>query len=185
MIKINKKQLEYLLNGASKDEMRHNLQGIYFDIEKKLAVTTNGHILITCPIELEVEVKNLYYSTDSIKLLIQAIKQLPRYVQNADFEIIDGKVNVSGIIITLQDVDGIFPDYKAVIPNIGERQRQFTMSREILESLLKASKDYDKDDKRLTFCLDESDTWNKKSIIVYVGDNQCVAMPMGVSHYGK
>lgn len=185
MIKINKKQLEYLLNGASKDDMRTNLQGIYFDVQNKVAATTNGHILLTCPIVVEVEVENVLYSTDSIKLLIQAIKRLPKYVNEADFEIINGQINVAGIVITLQKVDGIFPDYRAVLPNIEARQRQFTLSREVLENLIAASKQFDKNDKRITFCLSESDRWNRDSLIVYVGDNQCVAMPMGVNQYGK
>lgn len=185
MIKINKKQLEYLLNGASKDDMRTNLQGIYFDVQNKVAATTNGHILLTCPIVVEVEVENVLYSTDSIKLLIQAIKRLPKYVNEADFEIINGQINVAGIVITLQKVDGIFPDYRAVLPNIEARQRQFTLSREVLENLIAASKQFDKNDKRITFCLSESDRWNKESITVYVGDNECVAMPMGINQYGK
>lgn len=52
--------------------------------------------------------------------------------------------NVAGIIITLQKVDGIFPDYRVVLPNIEARQRQFTLSREVLENLIAASKQFDK-----------------------------------------
>lgn len=168
MIKITKNQVEYLLNGASKDDMRTNLQGIYFDVAHKVAVTTNGHIALTCPIETD-EMENRYYTVDSFKLFLAGIKQLPKSLQSYAFEIVDGKIDVAGQVIILRSVDGQFPDYRAVLPKIEERQRQFTMSRDILENLIKASKEFDKNDKRITFCLAETENFADTSVTVFVG----------------
>lgn len=72
-----------------KDDLRPNLQGLYFDKEKSVLVSTDTHKLICIPVDLDIE-QGIYN--------------------------ISPKVAKSSGVSLYSKIDGRFPDYKVVLP---------------------------------------------------------------------
>lgn len=175
-ITINKTELKALLNGTSKDNMRENLSGIYFDTKGLKAVTTNGHMLLSASIIIDGEsIEPFILSPDSIKLALQAINQLGKFITIVEIQSCEGNLTCLGI--PLHTIKAGFPDYSAVIPNINDRQSQIAISIEVLENMIKFAKDSKSNDKFIQFCFATGEKWNEKPFYMYHNMNIGIGMP--------
>lgn len=175
MITIERNNLVALLNASSKDETRPNLQSIYFDVPKKMAVATCGHMLYQFPIEVpEGEEHSVLISAESLRT---ALKVWPKEKPYFNFQK-DESGTYKSFGLTLEVVNAQFPDYETVIPKHEQVNFHYaTISAAILERLVKIAKESDRGNKQpsITFCFGEGEN---DRIVVETLHGNGVIMPM-------
>lgn len=168
MITLQKKDLKAILNASSKDNMRPGLQSVFFDIENKKMVATSGHMLFTFPIGIEGDEKNVLITSESLGNLLKVYPKKVDYVQITSKE---GKYSSLDIPLTVEHSQ--FPDYKLATPSREvNNQFQVTLSRDILENLVKIAKE--SNEKGITFSFKS----HEGAILVDTKEGFGVIMPM-------
>lgn len=106
----------------SPEENRHNLNGIYFHKEdnKLKAASTDGHRLSTSYIEIDIK-ENIQGIIISKKTVFEVKKLLDSFDGEVGVIFTSNQVQFTfgDIIFISKLVDGVFPDYKRVIPDMG------------------------------------------------------------------
>lgn len=105
----------------SPEENRHNLNGIYFHKEdgKLKAASTDGHRLSTSSIDIDIK-ENIQGVIISKKTVFEIKKLLDSYQEDVSLIFTANQVQFTfgNIIFISKLVDGNFPDYKRVIPEV-------------------------------------------------------------------
>ena len=106
----------------SPEESRHNLSGIYFhkDGNKLKAASTDGHRLSTTSIDIDIK-ENIQGVIISKKTVFEIKKLLDNFQGDVGIVFSANQVQFTftDVVFISKLVDGVFPDYKKVIPEIG------------------------------------------------------------------
>lgn len=121
----------------SPEENRHNLNGIYFHKEddKLKAASTDGHRLSTSSINIDIK-ENIQGVIISKKTVFEVKKLLDSYQEDVYLTFTANQVQFTfgQIIFISKLVDGKFPDYKRVIPEISADF--FTVKRSVFSEII-------------------------------------------------
>jgi len=134
---------------ASTDESRYNLTGVYFDPDKEIKnrlrlISTDGHRLSF----VEKDFEDVDFSKfNSIILPRKGLVELQKILSddssktnifNLGFDGNQAIIKRGSTILTMRLVDGVFPDYKQVIPTITDKIIN-TSKEDFLNSLKRVS----------------------------------------------
>jgi DNA polymerase III sliding clamp (beta) subunit (PCNA family) len=126
-INANKLQqaLQFCEPAQSKDQTRYYLNGVYFDKQPDaplVLVATDGHRLHKIEIELEAEFLPLEFNfimpKDAVKSIIKAINNKINEVIEFGIDGRDFALTMISTSIRGQGIDGTYPAYRRVIPNM-------------------------------------------------------------------
>jgi DNA polymerase-3 subunit beta len=117
IIKVKKQYVEYLSRFASKEEVRYYLNGVYFDKKDNALAATDGHRLgyIENAFTADSELPEDGYIIKFSKQALSFIKSF-KYAEEIEI-IIEEKaavVQVWGASMSLDLIDGIYPDWRRV-----------------------------------------------------------------------
>ena len=120
------KALKETLHSCSTDEMKMNLNGVFFDFTENTMsfVSTDGHLLSKHTVDKAAE-KEISFSIDkkpltTLKNLISELEEDDKEVTLA-FNKTNVKFTFNGIEITCSLIQGKFPDYKSIIPKDNDK----------------------------------------------------------------
>jgi DNA polymerase III sliding clamp (beta) subunit (PCNA family) len=145
MITLNNNELlkclEFTRYAISNEETRYYLNGIYFETNAMIA--TDGQRLhkITFKATGKLD-KNFIMHKDTVKTLIQNLKAFKKL--KFDVTISNDSVVSENFNLTFKEIDGAFPDYNRVIPEIKKEQAIGCFHAAYLEDCGKAFKGLDK-----------------------------------------
>ena len=118
---------------VSTDETRYNLNGVYFEPtgETLRLVATDGHRLSLVERDLGVGFAGLKRGVILPKKGLQELRKLLAEAAESGEEKPDAKLGFvensaifrrPGVVLVMRLIEGLFPDYKQVIPKAGEKQ---------------------------------------------------------------
>jgi len=134
--------LKELSKFVSKDDLRPNLQGVYFDSEYKAAVATDAHKLKTLPFNTEKSFsisvnKKRYFDVNKLEYLIKEfnVETLKVYVTEENILIIDSNENFQYQLENNLSYSKYskYPNYTAIIPNKKDFYLSDIPTKEILD----------------------------------------------------
>ena len=106
----------------SPEENRHNLSGIYFhkDDNKLKAASTDGHRLSASSVAIDIK-ENIQGVIISKKTVFEVKKLLDNFQGDVGIAFTANQVQFTfaDVVFISKLVDGVFPDYKKVIPEMG------------------------------------------------------------------
>lgn len=190
-MEYDKENLAVMHCGTNSD-MRYGLDGVYFEPNGD-TIATDTHVLAVC------ENKNRIKGNDNENLgqiiPYKAVRELSKNVGKrnhslflkeankdkltVDFMIKD-ESDGSGAIVSINTIDGRFPDYKKCIPKFGLDKPSIILGLPVLEKIVKTMKDFQKKDeaKMIKMYFKDAD-----SPVKFIAENDekkmtIVAMPM-------
>lgn len=166
-----KKLLDLTKFAMAVEETRYNLNGIYLHMndsgEKLKAAATDGHRLAVASVPLP-ECK-MAPGIFSRKTILEIRKLLDEDDQEVKISTCENKVQfqVGNVVLTARLVDGTFPNYSAVIPNVSDKF--FIVNRkQFIESIDRVAVISDDKSRTIKFEL-KSDTLCLSSVNVTTG----------------
>jgi DNA polymerase-3 subunit beta len=141
--------IERTFFAVSTDETRYNLNGVYFEPsgETLRLVATDGHRLSLVERDLGVTFGGLKRGVILPKKGLQELKKLLGEAVESGEEKPEAKLGFvensaifrrPGVVLVMRLIEGLFPDYKQVIPKTGEKQFRIGAGR-FLETLRRIS----------------------------------------------
>lgn len=123
-IKINREYVEFLSRFCSKEECRHFLMGIRFDIIEKSLCATDGHRLAYIPEKaFEIDSPEMWKNSE---LIIQfssaALRKISKKIKVLELEIDSPRVKFGDQIVGCI-IDGTYPPFKHLFPKEGSEQK--------------------------------------------------------------
>lgn len=114
-ITITGNQARAALANAAKSDVRYYLNGIYFDVDNKRLVATNGHHMYITPIEVEEHAANFIVERFAVAANVNSLTF--EYV-DADSPINVSMITSKGVTTSqyLHIIKGNYPNYERVIP---------------------------------------------------------------------
>jgi len=182
-----------VMHCSTNSDNRFGLDGVYFEPNGD-TVATDTHLLAIC------ENKNRAKENDNKNLgqiiPYKSVKELSRdggkrnhslFLKKAskkkltvDFVIKDNSDDGSETIVSINTIDGRFPDYKRCVPKFGKDKPDIILGLPVLEKLVKTMKDFQKNDeaKMIKMYFKDAD-----SPVKFIAENDekkmtIVAMPM-------
>ncbi len=135
LINSEKIEMKHWQQVVSNDPFRLVMTGVYFDLENGVMVATNSHLLLECPIELELEDNEKKLShKDLIEKLRSLSKIVPieffdrrKYMGDPKFYVHQPMYDLSDpdyaqvwhcgeVVFRCRYIEGKFPNYRAVYP---------------------------------------------------------------------
>ena len=120
------KALKETLHSCSTDDMKINLNGVFFNFRENEMnfVSTDGHILSKHTVEKPVA-EGISFSVDkkpltTLKSLISELEEDDKEI-SIEFNSTNVKFMLNGIEITCSLIEGKFPDYKSIIPKDNDK----------------------------------------------------------------
>lgn len=125
---IFKNIIDKTFYAISNDESKFNLNGIYLhseninNIKYIKFVSTDGHRLASMKFESDTEILNEKGVIFPKKGLSELRKIIDQDEENISISLIDNNaiINIKGTTLVMRLIDGDFPDYKRVIPEMSE-----------------------------------------------------------------
>lgn len=136
----------HLKNIVSNDDLRLVMCGVYIDFKEKRLVATDAHVLISYPIEITDNDSDLDGVIVPVNYFnhLRYMVSLPtkrKMVINVEYVLTDDYAEVhwcGEMIYRCRYIDGVYPKYKAVIPNAEdypEKPKQIGVNAHILKKL--------------------------------------------------
>ncbi len=134
--------LEKTAFSMAQQDVRYYLNGLLLELSQNgiRAVATDGHRLALCDIDMPMKVKEKTQIIIPRKGVMELIKHLANKDEEVSVKISNNHIRVvfSDLVFTSKLVDGKFPDYDRVVPEIGKSV--VLADRELLrQSLTRAS----------------------------------------------
>ena len=142
---------------VSQDSLRPVMTGVYFDLVNEAMVATNSHLLLISPIKIEWSESEKFLKPSERKKLIEKYsKILPVELFNKNKYMGDYKYYAFDIHYDFSDekyakvfngpeevfkcryIDGVFPNYKAVIPTETEPVEKIGLNWDMFQRIYKA-----------------------------------------------
>lgn len=117
---IETKYLRAVSRAMAKKDVRYYLNGMKIEStsESVVLIATDGHRMHVC--RFPNASGEVYDAIVPASLILSALKSAGRKIPAMDFSIADGKVTitVAGSIVSESVIDGVFPDWRRVLPDI-------------------------------------------------------------------
>lgn len=162
--------IKNMIKFTSNDEIRPTMMSVLFDFENIAIVSTDGHRLKSCNLQYSgtTEVKNVMMPK-IFKITI--FESLCKYFGPTKIKM---QVDKKYICFSCKDfeyyiriVDGMFPNYKAIVPLSQTWVKTITISQDILKQMGEDQKDYKKVTKNAFYKL-QIDAVNQKAVVIDV-----------------
>lgn len=140
-----KRLIELTHFAMAHQDVRYYLNGLMLEIStnRLRAVATDGHRLAIADVEMQVDGVS---ETRTVILPRKGVMELLRLLNAGDEEVSVAvsanqvRIALEGVEFTSKLIDGKFPDYERVIPQVDESDKQVFVDRELLrQSLARAS----------------------------------------------
>lgn len=151
------------INAVSNDQLRPVMTGVYFDLVSEKMVATNSHLLISVPLEVEWnKEEELLSNEERLKILQEKSKIVPvelfdsrkymgepkYYAFQVHFDFDDPNYarvfNGPEMVFRCRYIDGVFPNYQAIIPKNTECIDSIGIDFNMIEKIFKALPTKDK-----------------------------------------
>lgn len=123
---------------VSKNDARYYLENPYLDTESSVIVSTNGHIMAVCPVELDKEDTSGSISTESLKAALKACTERTIKNKTANIKANGSLVLDNGQVFPRIELTQKWVDYKRVIPDASKAEIVIGLDAKLLKDLADA-----------------------------------------------
>lgn len=112
--------LKFISHASAVKDIRRYLNGVLFEFNNDdlFIVATDGTRLAMANLSIEPTniVGNYIIGNDDVKRIIATFAKV---IGNIEFQIVESNVNMScsGVTISVKPIDGVFPDWRRVVPD--------------------------------------------------------------------